>query len=621
VSAPGDLAGVRRPGWWIERTLLVVATVLMVAGAGTESGRVVFVVAGGFAALLVGLAWHRGDVTAREVLMGAVLLRLIAFPLLPGLSDDGFRYVWDGMLQVEGINPYAHRPSDPALAGFHDGVLYGRLNSADYYSVYPPASQLVFAAGGALGWPLGWYAVKATFVGMETAGVWALARMAPARLVLLYAWHPLAVIEVAGQGHTEGGMVCFLLLAVLAYRRRRPAPAVAALTVAGWFKLYPFLLVPFLLRRVGWRYGWAVAAVSAVFVIPYTHPSVLMNVVESLDLYVRRFEFYAGPYYALKAAGRLLTGGDVSKTLGPLLSVTLLVGTAALFVAERSRRPALPSLWLGVITLVWATATTVHPWYLLGALALLPLRARGRAEVVGWYALALGGMGTYLLYTHGEGLYWAAVWVGWAVWAGALGMASCSPLLQSVIRNRAIRKWGRLEPRAQPVLPARHPARVLDLGAGEGYVGESAQQRTNAEVVLADVADFNRTALPLVVYDGRTLPFAASHFDLTLLVFVLHHAADPDAVLREAYRVTRGRVLVLESVFERPWERRWLEAADRLANRLRGGGAMREQEAHLRFRSAVEWRRACERAGFRVLEESAHGGWWHRKHLLVLARL
>ena len=628
MSEVPRLAGGRSARWWAERVLLAAATLVAVLGAAAPAedgaGRILFVGASVVCTLLVGLAWHRGDVTTCEALGIAVLLRLLAFPLLPGLSDDGFRYLWDGLLQTEGFNPYALRPSDPALETLRDPGLYERLNSADYYSVYPPASQLVFWVGGwaaGLGWAAGWYTIKFVFIATELAGVWALSRMVPARLLVLYAWHPLAVIEVAGQAHTEAGMVGFLLLALLAYRRERPGAAVGLLTVAGWFKLYPFVLLPFVLRRVGWRYAWVGGAVSLVLLAPYVHSSAFAHAAESLDLYVRSFEFYAGPYFALKEIGYGLTGEDWSKTLGPALRTLFLLGVAALYLVDRPRSRPFVLVGLFVFGLLWATATTVHPWYLLGVLALLPLALAerpGRAQnlhAAAWIWLILAAHGTYLFYSHGEAIYWAAVWIGWGGWAVLLLTALLLRGLPGLMRRRARRKWRWLAPHAGT------PRRLLDLGAGEGYVGAVAREATGAEVMLADVVDFNRTDLPHVVYDGRRLPLADDAFDVTLLVFVLHHAEDAGAVLREARRVTAGRVLVIESVFEGPWERRWLEAADRLANRLRSGGRMRGQEDFLHVRQAADWREVFAAQGFRVVGEERRGGWWHRQRLFVLERV
>ncbi|PSQ70800.1 MAG: hypothetical protein BRD26_04215, partial [Bacteroidetes bacterium QH_1_64_81] len=141
-----------------------------------------------------------------EVLWGALLLRLAFLPLMPGLTDDPFRYIWDGMLQWEGINPYKFVPSASELEAFQDNTLYQELNSPDYYSIYPPISQLFFALGALFydgNWVLPYYVLKAVFVTAECAGVLLLARLTTARNVLLYAWNPLVLIETAGQGHTE----------------------------------------------------------------------------------------------------------------------------------------------------------------------------------------------------------------------------------------------------------------------------------------------------------------------------------------------------------------------------------------------------------------------------------
>ena len=107
--------------------------------------------------------------------------------------------------------------------------------------------------------------------------------------------------------------------------------------------------------------------------------------------------------------------------------------------------------------------------------------------------------------------------------------------------------------------------RVLDVGAGDCRLDELLQRRLDCEVIPVDVADYNRTSLPLTLFDGQRLPFADDSFDVVLLVFVLHHAADAAAVLAEARRVAR-RVVVFEDVNRTRWDRwmfrgfhRWLE--------------------------------------------------------------
>ena len=69
--------------------------------------------------------------------------RILLFPAAPFLSDDYFRYLWDGIVQLKGLKPYSFAPSDPALAGIDD-ALRARVNHPEVRTIYPPLAQLVF---------------------------------------------------------------------------------------------------------------------------------------------------------------------------------------------------------------------------------------------------------------------------------------------------------------------------------------------------------------------------------------------------------------------------------------------------------------------------------------------
>ncbi|GIV58310.1 MAG: hypothetical protein KatS3mg042_1223 [Rhodothermaceae bacterium] len=586
--------------------LLVLAVLAMSVCAGVRAWWYGFVAAALVAGGLMVLLWRRGGYGMRTVLLLGIVLRLAVLWLPPTLSDDAYRYVWDGLLQVEGINPYRYVPEDPALAGFHDEPIYGRLNSSRFYSVYPPLSQVFFAVAGlfyGFGWEVSYYVLKVLLAGMEFGAMLLLARMIPARRMILYAWNPLVVIETAGQAHTEAVMLFFLVLALWLARRRRGSAAAAALTCAGWVKLYPFVLLPFLWRRFRWRAVWPPVLVSAVLVLPYFDPAIPGHVAASLDLYVRYFEFNAGLYYGVKKVLLVWTGEDWSKTLGPLFRMVFLAALPVLYVLDVRRRWPLHRAFVWTLGAFFVCATTVHPWYLLGLLAVSMLAPRPS-----WHWLWLGGasIGTYLLYVDGP--YWPFVVLGWGGWAVLAAIRYADPVLQRLQRRRARRKFEAI----RDLIPAS-AASVLDLGAGEGYVGEEVGRRLGARVHLADVVDMNRTRLPHTVYDGRRLPFADRAFDVTILYFVLHHCADPEAVLREALRVSRHGVIVAESVYETEPERRRLAFLDRWANRLRSGGRMRAQEAHLHFRTVAGWRELFDRLGAAVVAEKRRGRWIHRQ--------
>ncbi|MBI2123926.1 MAG: class I SAM-dependent methyltransferase [Candidatus Wildermuthbacteria bacterium] len=96
---------------------------------------------------------------------------------------------------------------------------------------------------------------------------------------------------------------------------------------------------------------------------------------------------------------------------------------------------------------------------------------------------------------------------------------------------------------------------VLDIGAGGGWIGKRLSDSRGAKVTLLDVADMNRTSLPLKVYDGKNIPFPDASFDTSLLLFVLHHCEDSLQVLAEAVRVSKKRLVIFEDTFRNPFEK------------------------------------------------------------------
>ena len=558
--------------------------------------------------------WRRGDISMGQVLLFAVVFRLLMVWLPPSLSDDAYRYVWDGLVQVRGDNPYRYTPDDTTLSALHQEPVYAYLNSKSYYTVYPPISQGIFVFGGLFygqGWLFSYYVIKALLVLFELAAVFWLSKMIDARSLMLYAWNPLVLLETAGQAHTESALILFLVLTVYFARKQRGGWASVMLACAGWVKLYPFVLLPFLWRRFRWRAVWPGALVIVVIAAPYAAPYVVANVQSSLDLYARLFEFNAGLYYGVKQLLFEITGDDWSKQIGPAFRALFLLGLPVLYVLDARYQWPLARAFLVTLGFFLVMATTVHPWYLLSLLLLAALLGQPSWH---WYWLGLVSIGTYLLYVDGP--YWEFVMLGWLGWLILAGWKHIPRGFQRMQRGRARRKLRFI----RPYLPRlKKPLDVLDLGAGEGYVGEAMQQALAARVTLADVVPMNRTSLPHVVYDGRRLPFDDKAFDVTVLYFVLHHVEDQRQVLREVLRVSGERVLVVESVYEGTWDRRLLAFLDRLANRLRSGGMMKAQEEHLHFRTRAAWRDFFEEEGAEILAERRRGRWIHKQSLYVLA--
>ncbi|MFQ6049901.1 MAG: class I SAM-dependent methyltransferase [Candidatus Paceibacterales bacterium] len=111
---------------------------------------------------------------------------------------------------------------------------------------------------------------------------------------------------------------------------------------------------------------------------------------------------------------------------------------------------------------------------------------------------------------------------------------------------------------------------ILDIGAGCGWIGQCLRKKKNAQVTLLDVIDFNQTDLKLILYDGKKMPFLDNSFDVVLLICVLHHCDEPLEVLKEAKRVTKDRIIIIEDTFTFWFEKPFLYFLDTLINLVVG---------------------------------------------------
>ena len=325
------------------------------------------------------------------------------------------------MVTVEaGVSPYAFEPSDDALAGWHDSEIYQRLNSPTYYSVYPPVSQLLFSASalayGSLGWTGSWYLLKLILVVLEVVAIALLCMCARPRLVALYALNPLVVLEVAGQGHTEGLVVFGVAMFVWGLGSSQTAMGAGAV-VATFAKLAPAPLAVVAVRRGGIRALASIVALSFAAGIWFWTPTALAHAGASLGLFVGTLDQYALPYRALKAA----LYPAVGDAAGRIASVSL-VGlwsaavVSVIVVDDRSVRMATNALVVIIVGAALVTST-LHPWYFVPVLFVTPLVRR---PPVRWALIWLAGLSsvTYLEYVL-DGVELAALALGWG---GALAV-------------------------------------------------------------------------------------------------------------------------------------------------------------------------------------------------------
>lgn len=327
----------------------------------------------------------------RLVLAIGLLFRVTLLWSDPGLSDDHYRYVWDGRVQLAGINPFLYAPDDEALRHLRDDGYEG-INHKEIPTVYPPLTQLFFrlvctASPTAIAMKVGILLCEA---GLVLALVALLRRRhADPRRVLLYVWNPLAIVETAGSGHIDALAVMLTVLSLcfaLAGRRHLAVWALAGGTLA---KLIPILLVPVLWRHFGlssstsravrwlhpsgrlpllWLPLWVVVGYLA-----YLGPGV--QLFEGLKTYASKWRFNDAAFTLLYNWLRQpeLAWDDDALMLARQVSAVLLA-LAVLWTVFRVEDPLQAAFNIfGVYLLL---SPTLHPWYLIWVLPFLPFFPR-----------------------------------------------------------------------------------------------------------------------------------------------------------------------------------------------------------------------------------------------------
>lgn len=351
---------------------------------------------------------HAPKKAALVVILGlGVAVRLVAITPVAPLSNDLYRYAWDGRVQAHGIDPYRYAPHDPQLYFLHDpGWLWplhtcppdhhtgcSKINRQGVHTIYPPVAEAWFTALDVTG------VTTLHDRGLEGAGLvvdlailavmLALLRRAgrDVRWVAVWALSPLPVLELVADAHVDGLALLLTLPALELARRRRPGWAGIVLGLAVLVKLYPLLLLPAIMtpelltfeRASIRRAARAVTGCVSVILLGYLPHVIVVGtaVIGYLPGYLKEEHYDSGTRYLLLAdAG--LHGKPATAAVG-----LLLLATVALVLLRRPP-PMLGATWLyGALLLM---TTPVQPWYGVGLAAVALLAARPE-----WMLVALAG--------------------------------------------------------------------------------------------------------------------------------------------------------------------------------------------------------------------------------------
>ena len=320
------------------------------------------------------------------ILVIGILFRLIFLITEPNLSQDFYRFIWDGELVSQFMNPYLNVPntlieqSDLVITNSQE--LYNGMGSlsARHYSNYPPLNQIIFAIAALLSGKsiLGTIVVMRVTIILADIGILYFGRkllkninQSP-HLIFWYFLNPLVIIELTGNLHFEGVMLFFFVwsLYLLSVHKWQWAAVVYACSIS--VKLVPLLFLPLFLKHFKLKksipFYAIIGGTSLLLFAPFYSSEFIANYSKTIGLWFSNFEFNAGLWNIIKYTGIQFDAKpwELIKTYGKITPIVTIVAVLLFtFLRKNEKLPVLITSMLWVLTLYYFISATVHPWYVI----------------------------------------------------------------------------------------------------------------------------------------------------------------------------------------------------------------------------------------------------------------
>ena len=318
----------------------------------------------------------------------SLILRLVFIGAIPNLSQDFYRFIWDGRLVLSALNPYLTTPNE--LMGYQPDLfpqmklLYEDMGSlsAEHFSNYPPLHQLPFLIAATLSKHsiLGSVIVlRIILIGADLGllffGKKLLKKLQlPTRNIYWFMLNPLVIIELTGNLHFEGLMLFFFVMALYFIHAKKWHLAAFTMAFSIAVKLVPLLSLPLFLNKLGWkksiRFYLTTGVVFILLFAPFLSGNFFENYSTTIGLWFSNFEFNASFYYLLDWGLETTTNLRLIHSMGIIVMSFIGLLTIYQLIQNKTKTTALIPAILWILTGYFLISTTVHPWYIVSLLLL-----------------------------------------------------------------------------------------------------------------------------------------------------------------------------------------------------------------------------------------------------------
>ena len=369
---------------------------------------------------------NKGNIFFLVVL--ALLFRLLFLLSTPNLSQDFYRFIWDGRMVLEGFNPYLYTPESfisnhqfpvGQAQDLYNGM--GVLNGS-HFTNYTPLNQLIFIIAG-------WIAGKSVIGSLIVMRLFIIAAdfgtlyfgkklleklNIPVHHIFWFILNPFIIIELTGNLHFEGVMIFFLVWSLYLLQIGKWKLAAMAFAGSVSMKLIPLIFLP-LLFQFFYKNGEnfkrfpnlkaiknlivfysIVVGITLLTFTPFVSAELINNYTTTVKLWFQRFEFNASLYYIARQIGYTFRGYNEIAVIGkaiPVITICFIL-TLSFFRKNKSMIELITAM-LFVLSFYYFTATTVHPWY-LATLLILSVFTKYKFPLIWSFVIIL----SYLAYSN-----------------------------------------------------------------------------------------------------------------------------------------------------------------------------------------------------------------------------
>ena len=324
----------------------------------------------------------KSDLSTGLMVKIGLVFRLIILISAPNLSQDFYRFFWDGQLILNGFSPYLNTPNEIIISKI---ISFPKMNeiyelmgslSQNNYSNYPPIHQIItfitllitdksiIASIISLRLILILFDLGILFYGIKLLKI----LKKPKNIIFIYFLNPLVILELIGNLHLEGVMVFFMVLSFYHLYRKKEIYSGIFLGLSILTKLIPLIILPLFLYRLGLkksiRFIVTITVVISAGLTPFINFKSLINYSESINLWFSNFEFNASIYYALK---EIFKGFNIRLIdyMVYIIPISIFIVLTYLISMKKNKTQDILTQSLIILTTYLFISTTIHPWYII----------------------------------------------------------------------------------------------------------------------------------------------------------------------------------------------------------------------------------------------------------------